>query len=153
MAQNESPLSPFKSRYGGGYIPRHKFLAEAMCARKARMKGIDLPSHFWNGKFLNGDYWKREYCLQLRQALSLLKIYSCEAIIKALRTKEGSKIYSFGAKWLDPLIKTEQEKIDILKKKMEEEAKAEEVKEEPVVSQPREAFIPQNNNKLSRLKD
>jgi len=95
----------------GKLISADKFLAEIICDRHARSKGITLPSKFWNTL----PIWEKEFLKQLRSAKNLLNIYSIEAIFSALKTKKGKNIYSFNATWLDDLIKMEQHKINLLK--------------------------------------
>lgn len=84
-------------------------LAEIMLERQN--KDITLPPHFWND-----DKWARPFKTQLRFAIQLLKLYSFEAIQLALSSKQGKNIYSLGAKWLDPLIKQEEHKLQIKNK-------------------------------------
>lgn len=96
-----------KSRYTDKLVEDAQLLAEIACERMAKKDGKDLPFKFWNT-----GRWLRDYKLQLRFANQLLKIYSFEAIRKSLDTFQGKKIYSLGAKWLDPIIAGEQEKLD-----------------------------------------
>lgn len=91
------------------------------------------------GLKLTKKYWQREECLrdyklQLIYASSLLKLYSFQAIINALRSKQGLNIWSLNAKWLDPIIKIEQAKIDKKEKEITESIKNSPVKiTEPTV--------------------
>lgn len=139
-----SPKSNFKSRFAPGeYVSAAQYLAENMCDRKARSKGTALPARFWK---VDGSIWKREFLQQVRHANALLKAYSVEAIIRALRTKEGKRIYSFGATWLDPIIKAEQEALDRQKAAAEATAAATPPPltgdEVAPVEKPRPAFVP-----------
>ncbi len=86
-------------------------LAEIMVERQARSKGIELPTYFWRTL----KDWERSYRLQLRHARALLKLYEPKAIGNALRSKEGRKVYSLGAKWLDAIIVEEQRKLTVSK--------------------------------------
>lgn len=125
MAESRSDKTPYESLYGAGWITPGQFLAESMCARKARSQKKTLPLKFWEL-----EVWKREFALQARHVSGLLRLYSPEAIIRALRKPGGKNAYSFAAKWLDPLIAEEQRVIDSQKAK----AAAEAVKEvEPQV--------------------
>ena len=45
-------------------------------------------------------------------AYNLLKNYSDKAIINALNSYKGKKIYSLRVKFLEPIIKSEQKKLD-----------------------------------------
>lgn len=153
MAQEQSAASPHKSRFGGGWLTPAQFLAEGMVARKARKEGTDLPLKFWEK-----ERWKRDFLLQLRHAHSLLKVYSHEAIVAALRTRKGSTVYSLGAQFiLDPLIRVEQERLDRRAAAADVKAQADPkptppppVAEAPVAEQPRPAFVRENT--LSKLK-
>ncbi len=109
MAENRTDNTPYESLYGGGWLTPNQFLAESMCARKARSKGQTLPPKFWEVN----ETWKREFLLQIRHVSGLLRLYSAESIIKALRTPGGRKVYSFVAKWLDPLIAEQQRIIEL----------------------------------------
>lgn len=118
-----------------------------MVSRIARKDNTELPQKFWEK-----DKWKRLFLLQIRHANSLLKLYSYEAIVKALRTPQGKKLYSLGAQWLDPLIKSEQEKIDIRLAAMAEQT-PKEVEQLPTATdeKPREAFV-RKPSPLSKLR-
>lgn len=105
MAKECSEDSPYKSRFGGGFLSKGQWLAENMMARMARRDKTELPHKFWNQ-----PRWKRQFLNQLRLANSLLKLYDVEAIVRALNRREGKNIYSFSAPWLNDLIKNEQEK-------------------------------------------
>lgn len=96
-----------KSRYTTTPINEAQYIAEILCERQAKRNKEDLPFQFWNL-----DKYKRDFLLQLRFANILIKTYSFEAICSALKTPQGLRIYSLGAKWFDPIIRTEQEKID-----------------------------------------
>lgn len=111
MPQERSSSRPFQSRFGGGYVTPSVFIAEAMCERMANKDKTTLPLRFWET-----ERWKRQFLLQVRAASSLLKLYSYEAVIRALRTPEGKRIYSLGANWLGPLIQTEHLKLEREKK-------------------------------------
>lgn len=116
----------------------------------ARKEGRELQCKFWNL-----DLWKRKYLLQVRAANSLLKVYDCSAIIKALKTPEGKRIYSLGAKWLVPIVKTEQEKIrlqQLARKELQPEPKAIEPVETKI-EPPRPSFPAKKRNTLSILKE
>jgi hypothetical protein len=100
-------MNTYTSRYTDKLITAAQYLAEMMCERQAKKEKKDLCKQFWNT-----DYWIRPFKTQLRFANQLLKIYSCEAITNALKSNQGKNIYSLNAKWLDPLIREEQRKID-----------------------------------------
>ena len=108
--------------------PAHQ-IAEIICPRLFKTKGFkELPPKFWND-----PRFSREYRLQLIKANALLKTFSLEAIISALtKTKIGVKIYSLGAKWLDPIIAQEEEKIKQFNLKLEKSSKTQ---VEPIIEE------------------
>lgn len=116
-----------------------------MVARQIRRQGGDPPLRFWQL-----DRYKRAYAVQARHAAGLLKLYSVNAVVAALRTRDGSKIYSFSAKWLDPLVKFEQEKID-RQKLIAEAAPPAEQAEATGETQARPAFVQPTT--MSKLRD
>lgn len=119
-----------------------------MVARIAEYEGVRLPQKFWNT-----SRWKRTYLLQVTHANNLLKLYSIDAIIAALRTKEGKKVRSFGAKWLDPIVQDEQERIDRQKALAPEAHEIQMQKPLPdIVEPPRPLFVPKKSL-LSKLRD
>ncbi len=107
MAAERSEGRPYHSRFAGGYLAGGQWLAEGMCDRQARKNKTQLPERFWKS-----PRWEREFLMQVRHANSLLKTYSVAAIVRALRTPEGKKVYSLSAPWLDPIIRDEQAKLD-----------------------------------------
>lgn len=153
MQDERTPARPYRSLYGGGWLTPAQFLAEGMCARQARKDKTELPLKFWNE-----EKWKRVFLLQHRFALSLLKVYDAESVMRALRTSTGKGVYSLGAKFLDPLVRDEQRKAE-----RQEAARAAKSVEPPVSSEPpaerpkeaeppRPAFVRKQTN-LSKLKN
>jgi sulfur relay (sulfurtransferase) DsrC/TusE family protein len=100
-------MEKFKSRYTttDKDITPAQFLAEKICERIARKNKTVLTDQFWNQ-----TKWKRTFLYQVQIANSLLKIYSWQAILSALKKNPG--VYSLNAKFLDPHIKCEQEILD-----------------------------------------
>lgn len=151
MSQVKTDKFPFKSRFSIDdlWITPQAYLSENMCARQAAKSGDVLPNKFWVT-----DKHKRNFLTQLRFATSLLKLYSIEAIIAALKTFQGKRIYSLNANWLDPLIRNEQEKVERAKKKFDEAMKQEaEVIAEPESEEIRPSFPANKQSTLSKLKD
>lgn len=105
-----SKFSPGKS------VSIDKLMAEIICERQARYKGIDLPIQFWK----TSDFWEKEFLHQLRGAKLLLQLFSKEAISAALKSKKGKKVTSLSAPFLTDIIKEEQRKLD-LKEKINQE--------------------------------
>ena len=92
-----------------------QIICEIVCKRFFQTQGFkELPPKFWND-----IRFARHYRLQIIKANGLLKIYRPQAIINALKSKQGSTIYSLTAKWFDPLIAVEQAKIEKLEKQLE----------------------------------
>jgi hypothetical protein len=138
MAEKRSDNSKYESRYGGGWITPAQFLAEVMCERTAKSQGNELPPKFWNL-----SRWKKEFLKQLTLANKLVNKYDPSLISKALRSPQGKKIFSLGAKWLKDILEKESFKI----KKVNVE-KVEEVNKLPT----RQNYISKKSI-YSRLKD
>lgn len=112
MAQNKSEKSPYQSRYGAGWITAAQWLAENMCARFARSQGEDLPNRFWTS-----PYWEKKFKLQMKHANELLREFSAEEIVTALRHPDARRIYSLGLKSvIVPILKEIQKKNKIQEK-------------------------------------
>jgi hypothetical protein len=142
MPDHPTEKCRFKSAFGGGYVSAQQFLAESMCRRKAAKDGKELPQRFWELLV-----WNREFALQARHAAGLLKLYSYDAIVRALRSTKGKNIFSLGAPFLDPLVQAEQLKLD-------REAKSGPAQQPPAPSGPtqaRPAF--EKKTTKSKLKD
>jgi hypothetical protein len=150
-----SQKTPYLSRYGGGWISPVRHLAETMCDRLAQKDRVELPERFW----LSGS-WGREYRLQTVHASRLLKEFSTEALLAALRTTRGRQVYSLGLKSvLVPLIRDEQTRLDNKAKAAEVMARAtpktpltESNGQVPTAIGPRPPIISKDNI-LSRLRD
>jgi hypothetical protein len=82
-----------------------QYITEYICLNKARSEGVDLQTKFWEA-----PKWEKFYRSQIPAANSLLKQYSAIAIVKALKTIKGKRVFSLRAKFLIPLIE-EQQKI------------------------------------------
>lgn len=86
-----------------------QLLTEFICQRIAQKNDEVLIESYWKL-----PRWKAIFQKQVIKATAFLKVYSYQAIIKALSTKEGVKIYSFYYPRLPELCAIEQEKIDKL---------------------------------------
>lgn len=110
--------SSYKSTYSkicDKQITPAQKIVELICERFYGKDNISLPKAFWND-----PRYARNYRLQLIKANALLKMYSAEAILAALLSSKGKSIYSLTAKWLDPLIATEEKKIQLNQEKKRE---------------------------------
>lgn len=98
----------YQSRYSPGkMVSAAQMLAEIMCARQAMKDGRELPLYFWKV-----PEWEKNFKRQIREANGILKLFSASAVFAALKTRDGRKIVSLGAPWLDDLCKSEQQKLD-----------------------------------------
>lgn len=135
----------YPSRFGGGFLAKGQYLAENMCDRAAKKTGLRLPERFWEKE------WKSNFYIQLKYANGLLRKYSLEAIIAALRSGPGKKVYSLGAVWFEPLIAAEEAKIQRINE-MDLANPPQAIEENTVVEPPRPAFIPIKST-LNKLRD
>ena len=79
-----------------------------VCIRKAESENVGRPAYaLWNTK-----KWKNYFRSQVTMAYNLLKDYTDKAIINALNSYKGKKIYSLRVKFLEPIIKSEQNKLN-----------------------------------------
>lgn len=147
MPKNPTDASPFLSRFGGNYISGGQYLAETMCSRIAKHQGKSLCHRFWSS-----EPWERTFLLQLRHANSLLKIYSIDEIRGALNSPEGKRIYSLGAKFLDPLISKERHRIQTQAALPKPEPKIRPAEAPSQVEPPRPIFS-MNSSPLKKLRD
>lgn len=111
MANQRSEKSPYPSIYSPGkYISINQFLGELVSQRAAFKDNKELPQKFWELK-----KWRQYLVFQIKLASNLLKEYSPEVIIKALRDPKGRSIYSLGAPHLKALLEkyAKMPKIDI----------------------------------------
>ena len=95
------------SKYSNGKeVSQAQFITEIICERKAQKDKLDLHYRFWVH-----NKWAVFFRNQIASAHKLLKTYSAKAIIRALNTDQGKKIYSLRAPHLPPMI--EQQEINI----------------------------------------
>ena len=100
MTQNNK----YPSKYSNGKsVSAAQFITEIICENKALKDKKDLHYRFWTNK-----EWAVFYRSQIASAHKLLKQYSPQAIIKALKNSKARKIYSLRAPHLIPIIEREQ---------------------------------------------
>lgn len=104
----------FKSTLSGRDVAPSQYLAEIMCLRQAKKKGIRLADKFWNE-----PVWRMPYKTQLIAAHKLLKVYSPQAIINAVSRKEIYWVYSLHYKGLIQFILEEEDKLKCKMDKLE----------------------------------
>lgn len=97
----------YSSKYTDKKVTSAQLLAEKMVERKFSLRNKKLPKQFWNDL-----KYRKDFLTQKRFADGLLKLYTFEAINSAINSKEASRTYSLGAKWLDPIIMREQNRIE-----------------------------------------
>lgn len=110
MSKKYTDNSRYKSQYGGGWITDAQYLAEIMCERQANRRDEGLCIKFWNT-----NSWKKQFQLQVLTAHIWLKKYSGRAVVSAVKSKSGSRVFSLTARnLLKPLIEKEQNLLDKL---------------------------------------
>ena len=112
MTSHRSDKSSYPSRYSpNGWVSSYQYITELICEKKAQVEGKDLPIKFWEIK-----EWKSFYRYQITLASSLVKKYSEEAVIAALRDRRCYKTYSLRAPFLKPIIEEHHKKHEEQKK-------------------------------------
>lgn len=101
-------MDKFYSKYSNGKsVSAAQYITELVCENKAKKEKLDLHYRFWTTKF-----WEKYYKDQIASANKLIKKYTAKAIIAALRSHEGQKIYSLRASFLLPIIEKHQTILD-----------------------------------------
>jgi len=96
----------YLSKYSNGkMVSAAQYITEIICEHLATKEKRDLHYRFW----LNKD-WEKFYKSQIFSANKLLQKYEDKAIVAALKTPKGQKIYSLRAPHLTAMIE-EQTKI------------------------------------------
>ena len=136
-------MKSYKHKTNGQTCNAAQYIAEMVCLREAERVNVGRPAYaLWNT-----DKWKKKFQSQVTKAYQLLKKYSDKAIINALNSYKGKKIYSLRVKFLEPIINDEQvrlNKIVKLRKPANEH-------EDLTNSQPRKQYGKQSQ--LSFLRD
>jgi hypothetical protein len=97
----------YLSKYSNGKtVSPAQFITEIICERKAQTSKQDLHYRFWIEKT-----WASFYRNQIGSANKLLKKYPAKAIIRALNTDQGRKIYSLRAPHLPAMIENQEQII------------------------------------------
>jgi hypothetical protein len=101
-------MDKFYSKYSNGKsVSAAQYITELVCENKAQKDKLDLHYRFWTTKS-----WEKYYKDQIASANKLIKKYTAKAIIAALRSHEGQKIYSLRAPFLVPIIEKQQKILD-----------------------------------------
>lgn len=87
-------IKKYKSRYGADSdITAAQYLVEFIMERIAKKEKTTLPYKFWNI-----PKWNKQFRMQIKYANELLAEYSEQEVFGALKTKQGQRIFSLGAK-------------------------------------------------------
>lgn len=97
----------YESKYTDRKITAAQKMAEIMCENLARKEHVALPPKFWNT-----SKWEKHFKSQVLSANSLMKLYSVEAIFRALRDKRAERTYSLNAPFLDDVLKGKQIEVE-----------------------------------------
>jgi hypothetical protein len=97
----------YPSKYSNGKsVSPAQFISEMICERIAKRLKKDLHYRFW----LSPE-WEKEYKGQIAAANKLLKTYEPRAIVNALLTSAGQKIYSLRAPHLSGIIEQAADRL------------------------------------------
>lgn len=100
-----SMSNKYPSKYSNGkLVSAAQYITEIICENKAKLTGQDLHYKFWINKI-----WSAYYRNQIGTANKLLEKYSETSIVRALNTREASKIYSLRAPHLIPIIEQQEQ--------------------------------------------
>lgn len=110
-------MSRIKNRWPSRYSPKklvsdRQYITELICENRAKSLNKDLPMKFWNL-----EEWKQYYIYQIKICDRLLRKYEATAIVNALKSQQGQKIYSLKVGWLENIIYAEQEKLNSQRKR------------------------------------
>lgn len=118
-----------------------QYITELICERKAIKDKKDLHYRFWLSK-----EWASFFRNQIGSAHKLLKQYSDKAIVNALLTSNGKKIYSLRAPHLPDMIDRESKKLDAQNKEFTKEI-------DRTSEKTYQLNKPKKKNIISKLKD
>lgn len=122
--------SKYKHQSTGDYCTCAAYVAEILCMHKAENSNCgSLPFKFWNTK-----PWDWTFKKQLMLARKFIKEFSEEALIKAVSSKEFSRIFSLNNKKARQIVIKYHE---IVKANKEKEGQQLDVKENAVVAKKR----------------
>ena len=101
-------MTMYPSKYSNGKtVTAAQYITEMICENLAKRKNKDLHYRFW----LNVE-WCKFYKSQIFTAHKLLKKHTDKAIIAALKSDKGRKIFSLRAPHLEAIIIQQQVVID-----------------------------------------
>lgn len=98
----------YLSKYSNGkYVTAAQYITEIICENKAIKDKSDLHYRFWTTK-----KWSMFYRNQIASAHKLLEKYPSAAIIRALTSIDGKKIFSLRAPHLQAIIDQKVSEIE-----------------------------------------
>ena len=107
MTSKRTSKSNYPSRYSpGGWVSAPQYITEFVCEKKAQADRKELPIKFWEI-----DEWKKYFRYQITIANQLLKDFSEEAVMAALRDNRCWKTYSLRSPFLQGIIKEKQASV------------------------------------------
>lgn len=143
-ASEQTDKSRYPSKYSAGnFITAAQYIVETICEKRASIQKKHLGQHFWKDK-----EWAVFYKQQILAANGLLKIYSVQAILNALKNRAAYRIYSLRAPHLDGIIEQEEKKIRLIKEQT--------VKQSIIVGQPQQTVVthlPKQTSVVDKLKE
>ena len=100
-------MKKYPSKYSNGKsVSAAQYISEMICERIAKKNKQDLHYRFW----LSPE-WEKQYKGQIAAANKLLQKYDYAAIVSALLSASGLKIYSLRAPHLIDIIERESKKL------------------------------------------
>lgn len=144
MAKDRTSKCTFPSKRGGGWVTPAQYITEFLCIHKAKAEGKDLPDKFWEL-----DEWSTFFRWQIMYANKLLKKYSVNAIVAALRDKR-----LYGLQSLSPKAKWKWEKVFDeyqVKQIVIDSQSVQTIESSDIMEQPRKPFGKKTN--LARLRE
>lgn len=110
----------YKSISTGEDCTAAQLLAEMMVLRRAAKQKVKLVGHFWQAQ-----PWKKYYGEQIIAANAILKIFDIQAVLNALKRREGNWQYSLRTKGLTDIIQEESTKLVALQASLEKSSERE----------------------------
>jgi hypothetical protein len=91
MAKTHTKRSPYPSRFGGPdcWVSVAQYVTEYVCELKAKREKKDLPTRFWDL-----PDWKKYFRFQIVLANRLLKEFSPDDLVRALKDGRAKYVYS-----------------------------------------------------------
>lgn len=105
----------YKSPNSGEPCTVAQYIAEILCTKEAKKKGLSLSYKFWNE-----DPWKKTYIKNIVAVNRMLKKYDAQVIFNALKRKELAWAYVLSGPKVNQILKEEQRKFDKEKTRQKE---------------------------------